>query len=466
MTTLGGPALWVELIESDEGDRILEIPASALASFEFIDTDTGTDVAKLSLSNADMRWYDESAFRAGQKLNLTWGWESAMCTPRRMVVKKPSQGSNPIIITLHDEGTLMNKVPKKRHWSGLTDGQIASAIAEENGYSGLLQDITATVAVREGTTQIGTDAGFLTTLARRNGFRWWIDGTGLHWGNRHMGAEPSKFYVYKNDLKGEVLTQPEIKANLTRDVAKVKVLAIDPLTRKEVSAEVGVATGDETLGDYVSNIISLGAEEEIADPSSTDSRRAARVSRSAEINMGSATAEEVATEAERIYRMVASNRYKMTVTVVGDPVVGAKQLHHWTFPSEVMGGLWYCKKATTSITPGKYILTLEYIKDALGKLFLGKIHPVTRKNNLVTGDITAAELGYTKKATLYEENGQLVPAWHWVDEEGKTVGKAWAQTTEDVRELADSDSEEAWDSMEGSKGTKHGALIPRDPTMD
>lgn len=441
MATLGGPALWVELIQSDDGDRVIEIPVSDLVSFEFVDTDMGTDVAKLSLKNDDMKWYDEAAFRAGQKLLVTWGWENAMCTPRRMVVKKPSKGSSPIIITLHDEGTLLDKVPKKRQWGGKSDAQIVSAIADDNEYKGILQDIAETVAVREGTTQIGTDAAFLTTLARRNGFRWWVDGMGLHWGPRPTGANPSASFIYRHDLKGNVLEQPQIEANLSKDIAMVKVVAIDPLTRQEVTATVGVDEGDETLGEYLENIISLGTEEEISNPDNPDGARSARVSRGVEINMGSATAEEVATEAERIYTETAMARYKMTVPVLGNPVIGAKQLHHWTMPSETMSGLWYCKKAITTITPGSYRIALHYVKDALGKLFLKKLHPVSRKKNTAAPELDENGVpvnkdGLEKVETFFEENGQLVPAWHYVDSNKSTVGKATAMTTEDIAGLS------------------------------
>ena len=439
MSTLGGPALWIELIQSDDGDRVVEIPASDMASFEFIDTDMGTDVAKLSLRNERMKWYDESAFRAGQKLNIIWGWENAMCTPRRMVVKKPSKGSNPITITLHDEGTLLDREQKKRHWSGLTDAQIASSIANENGYTGILQDITETVAVREGTTQIGTDAAFLTTLARRNGFRWWVDGMGLHWGSRPTGANPSAFFVYRHDLKGNVLSQPTIEANLSKDIARVKVVAIDPMTRQEVTATVGVAEGDDEHGEYLENSISLGSEEEISNPDSPDGSRSARVSRAMEINMGAATAEEVATEAERIYRDTAMARYKMTVPILGDPTAGAKQLHYWTMPSETMTGLWYCNKAITNISPGDYRITLHYVKDALGKTFLKKSHPVSRKKNV--SDAEKKKYGIDKDGnlkkieTVMEENGVLVPAYHYVDSNNATVGSAVSLTTEEIAGL-------------------------------
>jgi hypothetical protein len=442
-----GPQIWVELIQADEGDRVIVLTAQDFAGFEYADTDTGADIAKLSLHNHDMRWYDEPAFRAGQKLLVSWGTPGAMTPQHRMIVKKPSAGSNPITITMHDEGALFDRKPKQRCWSGMTDSAIASAIADENGYKGILQDITPTTAIRESTTQIGTDAAFLTLLARRNGNKWWIDGAGFHWGSRPTASRPTKVYVYRNDFSGEVLAQPEIEANITKDVSRVKVVAIDPRTRKEVSATVGVTDGDETLGDYVNKIIALGNEEEVADPDNPGGARAARVSRSAEIHLGSGTADDVATEAERIYRSVALNRYKMSVPVVGDPRVGAKQLHYWVMPSEVMSGLWYCKKAITALSPGSWRITLYYVKDALGKLPLKNKHPVSRQKNpnLVESGWTPSEDGMEKKSTMMEENGQLVPAWHWVDKEGKTQGKAWSMSADESRVQADAAEEAEWD---------------------
>jgi phage protein D len=455
MTTRGAPALWVDLIQADEGDRQVIIPANQLAGFEFTDNDRRVDVAKLSLRNDDMRWYDESAFRAGQKLQLSWGWEDDMSPPRRMVVKRPTSGSNPVVITLYDEGVLMDLVPKNRHWAGMTDSQIAEAIADENGYSGLLQDVTPTLAVREGVTQVGTDAAFLTSLARRNGFRWWVDGAGLHWGLRPTGASPSDFFIYRNDFGTRVLAQPDIKANLAKDVAKVRVAAIDPLTHQEVTATVGVAAGDDEFGDYTAQIVSLGAEEEIGDPDDPGGARAARVSRTVDVHLGAGTQDDVATEAERVYRETALARYEMQVPVLGKTSLGAKQLHHWTLPSETMSGLWYCDKAVTTIAPGNYTIQLHYFKDALGKLYLDRLHPVSRnKNNnqpaLDENGYPVDTTGMTKTATVYEENGQEKPAWHYVDAQGNTVGKANGMTAEEYAGLSATDRQELANASGGS----------------
>ncbi len=437
----GGLMLRADLVQSDEGDRTVEIPADQLVGFEFEDRDTGTDIAKLTLRNDDMRWYDEASFRAGQKLDLAWGWADDPGEPRRMVVKKPSQGSNPIVVTLHDEGALLDLEPHSRLWSGRTDAQIARAILGEHGYTGLLVDVADTVAVREGVTQLGTDAAFLTTLARRNGFRWWIDAAGAHWGPRPLAAQPSAFFNYRADFGVRILAQPEIVANIAKDVARVKVAAIDPWTRKEVTATAGAGDGDDA---FVAPLVSLGNDEEVSNPETAEGARAPRVSRTRSLYIGAATQDEVRAEADRVYRETALARYTMTVPVLGDRRLGAKQLHHWTLPSETMSGLWYCAKATTSMASGDYRITLHYVKDALGKLFLERLQGVARSKNTAEPQLDENGQpvdtdGMTKQPTIMEENGREVPAYHWVDSKGGTVGKALPMSTTDWAGLSDAD---------------------------
>jgi hypothetical protein len=434
----GGIALRVDLIQADEGDRRVEIAADQLAGWDFEDRDVGTDVGRLALHNHDMRWYDEGAFRAGQKLEVAWGWADDLGEPRRLIVKKPSSGANPVTITLHDEGALLDLTPQRRLWSGRTDSGIARAILAEHGYTGLLCDVANTTDVREGVTQVGTNAAFLTTLARRNGYRWWIDAAGAHWGPRPLAAVPCAAFDYRHDFGVRILGEPQIEANLAKDVAKIRVEAIDPRTRQPVSATVGAADADDA---FVTPLVALGNEQEVADPDSPDGARAARVSRLRVVHLGAATADDVRAAADCLYRETALARYKMRVEVLGDRTLGAKQLHHWTFPSESMSGLWYCRRAATKVGAGQYTMTLEYVKDALGKLFLERALGVNRSRNpaLDENGQPVDTTGLKKVTTITEENGREYPAYHWVDAKGESVGTAQVMTTAEWSDLTAED---------------------------
>jgi len=428
-----GPVIWLSLIQSDEGgDETLELVQDRLESFTFIDRDRGKDVCELRFRDRDMALLDNPAFRKGQKLAVTWGWPDNIATPRRMIVKRTKEVN---LVKLLDESVLLDRSRKSRVWHDVYDSDVVYQIAEENGYEGILADVLQTFVIRHAITQEGTDAALLNQLARRNGFVWYIDAAGLHFHPRRWGVEPTHFFTYVNAPGlGDVLSPPVIQGNV-QDVSKIRVVARDPITKETVEAEVGATTDDETLGDYLEHYYSLGDDEEIGDPDNPDGRRQARASSKETINIGLATQEEVSNEAAARYFETAQGRYKMEVTLRGNPQVGAKQLHYFKLPSEAFTGLYYCTEARTEITPGSYKIMGKYRKDALGKLAAKKVLSVGRKKNKKPADVPLDENGQPadtssleKMLTWGEENGQPVPKWQYKDKSGTSVGSSTAVT--------------------------------------
>ena len=419
-----GVIVTASTLQSDEGDKEIEALVSRLVSFKFADKDLGKDTCEVSLKNSDMALLDDPVFAKGQKWLISWGYVDSLAYPRRMVVQKVT-GSNPVVVKMQDESVLMDKKPRHRSWHDKTDSEVALIVAEENGYKGILLDLESTKARRANIVQACSDARFLQQLASRNGFVWYCDTAGLHFHPRRTGIDPHYYYVYKNDpTLGEVLEQPVFEGSPATDVAKIRVVARDPLTKKEVSAVIGVATGTELMQDHPS----IGEVEELGDPDDPIGARQMRISRSAEINLGYATQDEVNAEATRAYSQTAAGRYKMTATVKGNPLVGAKQLHHWTMPSQTYTGLYYCRECVHTIEPGKYTMSLAYIKDALGKLYTEKTHPVVRPKNESKPELDANGLpknteGLHKVPTVGTfENGSWIPKYYYADEKGTQVG--------------------------------------------
>lgn len=434
-----GPLIWLSLIQSDEGDKTLEVVQEQLTSFTFIDRDRGKDVCELRFHDRNMKLLDEPAFRTGQKLLVTWGWPGSVAIPRRMIVKRPKEAN---LIKLLDESVLMDKFVNDRVWHDRFDSDAVYDIAADNGYTGILADVTQTFVKRPNITQAGTDTRMLNVLARRNGFVWYIDAAGLHFHPRRWGVQPTHHFAYLNDPgRGNVLSVPSIQGR-PQDYATVRVEARDPITKESVFAEVGVATDDETLGDYLNEFYSLGAEEEIGDPDNPDGARQARASRKQRVSLGYASQEEVNNEAARRYIETAQGRYKMSVTVRGDPTLGAKQLHYWRLPSEAFTGLWYCKEGKTVIDGSGYKVTNEYRKDALGKIAAAKVLGVGRKKNEKKPEPPHFNSDGTPKDHLVKHltwgegpDGQPVPRWQYELATGGNVGQSERVTADEWSSL-------------------------------
>lgn len=435
-SSLGG-VVRADLIQADEGDRPITVMQGRLLQFVFIDRDKKKDVAEFHLENRDQSLWDAPELRKGQKWQITWGWQTELAIPRRMVVQSLRQG-NPLVVTLHDESTLMDKRPKHRTWHNATDSDVVAEIAAEYGYEGVLADIEPTIAVRRNITQSSSDARFVQRLARRNGCIWYVDATGLHFHQRRYGVAPSHAFSYPGGPGGErVMGDPRIEGRLS-NIALIKVKARDPWTKQAVESEIGVATDDAagTLGDYIQQVISLGAEEELGDPDAPEGARQARVSRTLEVNLGAATQDEVNAAAIQWYTETIRNKYRMEVTVLGDPTVGAKQVHYWRMATEAFSGLYYCKEAKTTIVPGRYDMELKYVKDALGKIALANVLPVPKPKN--SADEPPSKEDLTKVASIGGwENGEYVPKWIYVDDKGKTLLDAEKMTNDEIEQLSE-----------------------------
>jgi len=434
-----GAVVLLSTIQSDEGDRTLEVVEERLVRFTFIDTDKKADIAELEFWDGDMALLDDPVFRVGQKLLVCWGWSGNMSPPRRMIVQR-TKDSN--IIKLKDEAALLDKKRHHRVWHNMRDSDVVEQVAKEWGYDGILADIVPTHVIRPAISQRTTDARFVQQLARRNACVWYVDAAGFHFHPRRTAIEPTRAFYYKNDPgQGDVLTRPQIEGNVL-DVSKVRVEARDPLTKEMFTVEVGVDTteDDATLGGYLSDFVAMGDEEEIGDPDSPNGAREARSARTATVSMGYATREEAEQEAAARYIETAQSRYGMRVTVRGDPRVGAKQLHWWNMPSEAYSGLYYCYEARTTITPGSYRIDLSYKKDALKKIATKAMRPVGRKKNKKEPELD--ENGQPKNkedfeefTTVKEENGQLVFATQFKEpgKGGENVGDARALTADELR---------------------------------
>jgi len=381
LTDIRAAVVSLNLTDSDEGtDGILDFAQERLKAFNFYDKESRIDKCDVTFRNADKSLLDEPRLKSGQEYLVQWGYPNRMSDVYRMIVKRSKEAGTDLTVTMKGKAVLLDDGKKYRQWVGVRDSDVVSEIFQEYGFQGATLDVIETTVYRGTITQATSDARFIQHLAKRNGFQWWIDGSGAHFRPRSKDVEPYKWYTYRGHFTGdgEILEPgPTIDANFSNDIARVKVKAIDPYTLQEVIAEQGISGGDAEE-DFE---VSLGSEQEVGDPDALDGYRQKRVTRAEEINIGFATQSEVAAKAEAIYREVASRRYKMTMPIVGDPDIHARMLIGLRNYSEAYSGLYYIKSVVHQISGGRYRCELETVRDALGKIYLKKKLGVSGKKN-------------------------------------------------------------------------------------
>jgi len=345
-------------VQTDGGTERVDL-GDRLIGFTFEDSDNKTDKASLQIDNWDLSFFDSKLIVKGAILEVSWGYPDRMSPVRKLVVRK-IKGFTTLQVEAHAKSVLMNREQKCRVFENVTRSDIAKEIADENGFSGTFANVEDTDEIYECLNQAGeTDARFLTRLARREGFRFYVDQTGLHWHSRRFDQSPTRVFRYYTDPnQGDILS-----VGLDNDVlakpGRTWVRARDPRRRSNV---------DVSGSDGETNRDSLGDVIEVVDPetgtSSLDRRNASSsVRSSAAGNEGRARR-----EANARFRTSTRQTVKLKLRVVGDPEQLAKTIVDVQGISQFLSGKYYVKSVKHVISSGGYTLDLDCLKDATGRM--------------------------------------------------------------------------------------------------
>jgi phage protein D len=417
----GAPRIFLSVIDAaqPQGEDPMARFTDRLEAFEFSDHESKRDEATIALRNEDFALLDDPVFRKGQKILCAWGWPGAMGVPRRMIVTEV-RGGNPLIVKAHDTSLLLDRVKRSQVWEDATDSEVATAIARAHGYEGTLLFCEETAARWPSVVQPGnlTDAGMLTRLARRNGFIWFIDATGLHWHRRPAEDAPTHTFIYRNDPGiGTILDEPRIEANLSKGVATVRVLARDPKTKQFVEAVVSGKTAD---------LVSLGQADEMGDEDGADDPVSDRITRTEQIHGGYLAQAAAEALAQARFRETAAGRYKLTLRVVGDATIAAKQIVDVYGISATTDGLYYTKEVVHRIGRDGYTVELQCQKDAQREVdaaarYRAKVNAYARQAQPRT-EAQARELRKTLEVRM-GPNDEVIPTWVYLDTNSNPVGR-------------------------------------------
>lgn len=414
----GSAQIIVQLVDFDDGDdsyygdylTMNEFLQTRMMSFKVRDRDRGKDRLEMTFRNDDYAMIDSPVFAKGQKLLVTWGWPGEMMPPRRFVIQSV-KGGDVITVAAHCRLALMDREKMSRFEENMTHSEFVRKVVEEYGYSGTYQWIEDTNERCDITQSHMTDARMLNRLARKNGFVFYEDATGVHWHARNLKGEPVRWFFYRNDEgRGDILDAPRFDINMSRGISKVKVTYRDPVTK-----EYGEVFG----GPDDTEIDSLGEETEMGNPDdSSQGRRAGRVTRVDVRYGGVMTREEAQREAGARYYETANGRYKMEVPIIGDSRVGAKLLVGFVGISEMLDGLYYINEAEHEIQGGKWTIALKCRKNAINKVKTAKVAKRGTKEQKNPNAVEPDEAALTednslkKSVTLTTDSaGNVIPAY-------------------------------------------------------
>lgn len=348
------PFLFI-LVQPEGKSGTERIDASDLVlDFEFEDSEKKADQLKLQVDNWDLSNFDDPIWKPGNIIIATWGYPGKMAPARECVIQKV-EGSIALTITAQSKAVLMNKETKSKTYENTRRSEIVHAIAKDYGYGDAQRDIEETETVYEGITQArATDAQFIKRLADAEGFEFYIDHTGFNWHARRLGKKPLRVlqYYLPPDV-GDILS-----FNVENDVfakpGKVTTKGRDPLTKKDVGGEGSNSTTDRDA---------LNPLVEIIDPATGASSFRTNIANTDTKPTTETSAAQAKKEADGAYKRSVQTTVKLTLELVGDPLIAAKTVLDIRGISKRLSGLYYVNEAKHKINSSGYKLTIKCSTD-------------------------------------------------------------------------------------------------------
>ena len=329
-----------------------------ILSFSFEDAERKADQVSLQLDNYDLALFDREDLVGGATLEVSWGYPGNMAPPRRVVVKK-LKGFQTLTLEGQATSVLMNRQARTRAWAGKTRSDVVREVATEYGYEGDSLDVEDSGEVLDSINQAGeTDARFLRRLAAREEFEFFVDDAGLHWRGRNQSAAPARVFTWFSDPgRGDILSL-NVDSDLSRRVGRVEVRGRDPLAKATIEASANSGSVERaTLSEVV----------EVVDPQSGSTSLLERNATASVHATSAATPAAAARESAARFRRAERETVKLTIQVVGDPTLRAKQVVEVRGISGLLSGKYYVTEAKHTLSASGYVVDLKLTRDGGGR---------------------------------------------------------------------------------------------------
>ncbi len=328
-----------------------------ILSFTYEEAVLKVDQVSLQLDNFDLSLFEKEELVGGAALEVSWGYPGNMAPSRRVVVKK-LKGFETLTVEGQGTSVLLNRHAKTRAWQGKSRGTVAREVAAEYGYEGESLDVQNTSEVLDTINQVAeTDARFLRRLAAREEFEFFVDDRGFHWHSRKQGKPPTRVFTWYSDPgRGDVLFI-DVESDLTRRVGRVDVRGRNPLTKTTLESKANSGTVDrDTLADVI----------EVVDPETGATSLQQRNATASVHPTSAATPAAADREAQARFRRAERETVRLSMQVVGNPTLRAKEVVEVRGISSLLSGKYYVTEARHVISSSGYVVDLKLTRDGVG----------------------------------------------------------------------------------------------------
>lgn len=356
------PTLLVKL-KNPGGD--VRLVTDQIRSFKFKDRERKADLVSLTVDNRNLDNFDDPVWRKGSELVFSWGYPSAM-HPERSAIVTSVKGFQTLTVEAQAKSVLMNRTVKCRTFENMKVSAIAEKIATEQGFKGEQIIVDDTEETIETVVQARmTDAQFLRRWASKLGFEFYVDFDGFHFHERRLDAAPVRVIRYHTDqLGGDIIGEPQIENDITGRPGRVRVKGRDPRTKKDID-EIADNDSDKDRK-ALAPITELRFDDETNAVTVTKRNPEDKVAANDTVLTGDDKASKARKLARARYRRAQQVAVKMTITIVGDPLLLAKTVIQIEGMGQRLSIRYWVTEAEHDLAPSGYTTRLVLVSDGHG----------------------------------------------------------------------------------------------------
>lgn len=336
-----------------------------ILSLEFEDKGRCADKLILHVKNYDLKFFDDQTWRAGNLLEVSWGYPFNLSPPRVVIIDKVT-GFNELKVEGHCKSMLLNKVTGSEVFHQQTRSDVVKTVLKRYGYTdqdlGYIEDTK--VVLPSIVKPKMTDAQFIQNLATREGFDFFVDFDGPHWHQPAFDQAPIRSYTwYTGDtgtikdikIKNDVLSQPAVVITAGRDIKSKQTFtnlhSDSTVTRAGNAPNLSASVTDNTKK-TVEKTTPDAIDRLIVNPETRDRDRTQIIPK--------ATGKDVAKrEGDAAFKRSMQMSVKLTAEIIGDPKLVAKTNIEIQGISKRLSGRYYIDKIKHKLSKNGYGCSLE-----------------------------------------------------------------------------------------------------------
>jgi Bacteriophage probable baseplate hub protein len=351
------PAYYVKVAPPGGHAQAIDLTEPVI-SVTFDEEESKADKLELELDNFDLSLFDDPHWKHGNTLVVSWGYVGNMSKPRSMVVGKIT-GAKVLKVEALAPSILMNKEHKSRCFERMTPCDIANAIGKEYGIpvaeklwqeANNMQDPAAKQTTQQAKM---TDAQMLAHLAKRHGYVFHVKDDGIHFAPRNVTAAPTRvFHYYTDPEQGDVLDF-NVENDVTMAPGRIVAKGRDPLKKEDIHEG---ASNKETERGGMAPITHTVSRRDLT-------TQTVSIAQDAVLLTTAPTAAIAKRQVDGKYIRAQQATVQLTLSVIGDPNVGAAQVIEVRGISKRLSGKYYVKSAKHKLTATSYVLDLTCHSD-------------------------------------------------------------------------------------------------------